>query len=317
MHILIVSDKLSKEPAKDELDTALEVKQVGKALKALGHEVSHLDFSLNLQRVKNRINAIRPDLIFNLVETLEGCRLIHLAPALFEAMGIRFTGGSSCAMMLSSDKLTAKHLMRKEGLPTPPWLEEAELDGLAAFLGHPLIIKPVAEEASVGITDASVQTFHDEASLKKALAGGKNFAETFIQGREFSVSVLALGDEMITFEPAEMLFIDYPSNKPTIVGYEAKWEESSFEYMHTQRNFLFSQGDEQLLIALGQLSRKAFLLFGGKGYARVDFRIDECGDPFILEVNLNPCIAQDSGFVAAAQREGLSYDEMIALIIRG
>lgn len=317
MHILIVSDKLSKEPAKDELDTALEVKQVGKALKALGHEVSHLDFSLNLQRVKNRINAIRPDLIFNLVETLEGCRLIHLAPALFEAMGIRFTGGSSCAMMLSSDKLTAKHLMRKEGLPTPPWLEEAELDGLAAFLGHPLIIKPVAEEASVGITDASVQTFHDEASLKKALAGGKNFAETFIQGREFSVSVLALGDEMITFEPAEMLFFDYPSNKPTIVGYEAKWEESSFEYMHTQRNFLFSQGDEQLLIALGQLSRKAFLLFGGKGYARVDFRIDECGDPFILEVNLNPCIAQDSGFVAAAQREGLSYDEMIALIIRG
>ena len=317
MHILIVSDKLSKEPAKDELDTALEVKQVGKALKALGHEVSHLDFSLNLQRVKNRINAIRPDLIFNLVETLEGCRLIHLAPALFEAMGIRFTGGSSCAMMLSSDKLTAKHLMRKEGLPTPPWLEEAELDGLAAFLGHPLIIKPVAEEASVGITDASVQTFHDETSLKKALAGGKNFAETFIQGREFSVSVLALGDEMITFEPAEMLFIDYPSNKPTIVGYEAKWEESSFEYMHTQRNFLFSQGDEQLLIALGQLSRKAFLLFGGKGYARVDFRIDECGDPFILEVNLNPCIAQDSGFVAAAQREGLSYDEMIALIIRG
>ena len=220
-------------------------------------------------------------------------------------------------MMLSSDKLTAKHLMRKEGLPTPPWLEEAELDGLAVFLGHPLIIKPVAEEASVGITDASVQTFHDEASLKKALAGGKNFAETFIQGREFSVSVLALGDEMITFEPAEMLFIDYPSNKPTIVGYEAKWEESSFEYMHTQRNFLFSQGDEQLLIALGQLSRKAFLLFGGKGYARVDFRIDECGDPFILEVNLNPCIAQDSGFVAAAQREGLSYDEMIALIIRG
>ena len=210
MHILIVSDKLSKEPAKDELDTALEVKQVGKALKALGHEVSHLDFSLNLQRVKNRINAIRPDLIFNLVETLEGCRLIHLAPALFEAMGIRFTGGSSCAMMLSSDKLTAKHLMRKEGLPTPPWLEEAELDGLAVFLGHPLIIKPVAEEASVGITDASVQTFHDEASLKKALAGGKNFAETFIQGREFSVSVLALGDEMITFEPAEMLFIDYP-----------------------------------------------------------------------------------------------------------
>ena len=75
MHILIVSDKLSKEPAKDELDTALEVKQVGKALKALGHEVSHLDFSLNLQRVKNRINAIRPDLIFNLVETLEGCQI--------------------------------------------------------------------------------------------------------------------------------------------------------------------------------------------------------------------------------------------------
>ena len=317
MHILIVSDKLSKNPTKDELDTALEVKQVGKALKALGHEVSPLSFSLNLEMVKRRLLASHPDLIFNLVETLEGCRLLHLAPALFETMGLRYTGGNSHALMSSSDKLFAKRLMHKEGLPTPPWIEASDLSSLTGFLGHPLIIKPVAEEASVGITDASVQTFHDESSLKEALAGGALFAETFIQGREFSVSLLTVEGEMIVFDPAEMLFIDYPSDKPAIVGYEAKWEESSFEYIHTQRTFSFSQEDEPLLKTLQELSRKAFLLFGGKGYARVDFRLDEWGDPFILEVNINPCIAQDSGFVAAAQRASLTYEQVIAMIIKG
>jgi len=317
MHILIVSDKLSKDPTKDELDTALEVKQVRRALKALGHEVSRLSFSLNLERVKQRLLILRPDLIFNLVETLEGCRLLHLAPTLFETLGFRFTGGSGQGMMHSSDKLFAKRLMQKEGLPTPPWLEASDLSHFSDFLGHSLIIKPVAEEASVGITDSSVQTFYDESSLINALAGGALFAETFIQGREFSVSILAYDGETMVFDPAEMLFIDYPYDKPTIVGYEAKWEESSFEYIHTQRTFSFSQNDQPLLQTLQGLSRKAFLLFGGKGYARVDFRIDEGGNPFILEVNLNPCIAQDSGFVAAAQREGLSYDEMIALIIKG
>ncbi len=317
MRILIVSDKLSKKPSKDELDTALEVKQVRKALKALGHEVLHLDFSLNLERMRKRILASKPDLMFNLVETLEGCRLLHLAPALFETMGIRFTGGGSHALMSSSDKLFAKHLMSKEGLPTPPWLEASSNGGLSDFLDHPLIIKPVAEEASVGITDASVQTFHDEDSLAKALVGGSLFAETFIQGREFSVSLLTVDGETIVFDPAEMLFIDYPSDKPAIVGYEAKWEESSFEYIHTQRTFSLCLDDEPLLKTLQELSRKAFLLFGGKGYARVDFRVTELDEPYILEVNLNPCIAQDSGFVAATQRLGLTYEQMIALIIKG
>lgn len=317
MHILIVSDKLSKNPTKDELDTALEVKQVGKALKALGHEVSRLGFSLNLERVKMRVLSKNTDLIFNLVETLEGCRLLHLAPALFEVMGLRYTGGNSHGMVSSSDKLFAKRLMHKEGLPTAPWVEASEPGPLTSFLGHPLIIKPVAEEASVGITDASVKTFADEASLREALAGGSLFAETFIQGREFSVSILTVNGEMMVFKPAEMLFIDYPSDKPTIVGYEAKWEESSFEYIHTQRTFSFSQEDEPLLTRLQALSCKAFLLFGGKGYARVDFRVDEGGNPFILEVNLNPCIARDSGFVAAAQRSGITYEQMIALIIKG
>ncbi|MGB4408351.1 MAG: hypothetical protein WBI82_15960 [Sphaerochaeta sp.] len=317
MRILIVSDTLAKEPTKDELDTALEVRQVRKTLKALGHEVSYLLFSLNLERVKKRVLVSNPDLIFNLVETLEGCRLLYLAPALFETMAIRYTGGGSNALMLSSDKLFAKRLMHREGLLTPAWLEASSDEDFSGFLGHPLIIKPVSEEASVGITDASVQTFHDEASLAKALAGGSLFAETFILGREFSVSLLTVKGKTIAFDPAEMLFVDYPSDKPTIVGYEAKWEEASFEYIHTQRTFSFSQEDGPLLKTLQELSLKAFSLFGKKGYARVDFRVDASGEPYILEVNLNPCIAQDSGFVAAAHRFGLTYEQMIAMIIEG
>lgn len=317
MRILIVSDKLAMVPTKDELDTALEVEQVTQALMALGHEVFHASFVLDAKTMGEQILSYHADLIFNLVETLEGSRLLHLAPALFASLKTRYTGGNGEGMLHSSDKLLAKRMMRDAGIPTPPWVEPSDVGPLSAFLGKPLIIKPVAEEASIGITDTSVKSFSNTEALRHELAGNAHFAETFILGREFSVSLLTVGNEMMVFEPAEMLFVDYPADKPTIVGYEAKWDETSFEYLHTQRSFTFSEDDDLLLFSLKELSRRAFQLFGGKGYARVDFRVDEKGNPFVLEVNLNPCIARDSGFVAAAERAELSYEEMIALIIKG
>jgi len=320
MRILIEVDQRSLHPTKDELDTDLEKEQVSEALKALGYEVFEASFSLDLLLVKQQILKSRCDKVFNLVETLEGSRLLHFAPALFEALPVSYTGGTSQGMMLSSDKLLSKRYLALSGVPTPRWIEASQRDMYAQFLGMPLIIKPVCEEASVGITDASVQIFENEQDLAKALQGTASralFAEVFIAGREFSLSVMRKKDEVVLFPPSEMLFVDYPDEKPSIVGYEAKWEEDSFAYCHTQRSFLFSQEDQNLLDELKDLTLKVFHLFGGIGYARVDFRIDEEKNPYVLELNMNPCIAKDSGFVAAALQAGLTYEQLIEQIIEG
>lgn len=320
MDILIIHDPCPENPAKDEIDTQLQVLQVSEALQSLGHCTGSLDFSLDLLQMKSRINRSKPDYIFNLVETLEGSRLIHFAPALFETMGIPFSGGGSQGMMMSSDKLLAKKIMRYAGVPTPAWVESGALSECPALIGVPVIIKPADEEASVGICDASVGVFHSQKALGEALRSpikNRLFAERFIQGREFNISVLPINGIPRVLPVAEMLFVDYPLDKPKIVGYEAKWHEDSFAYSHTQRTFTFPPADESLLQQLKEISLACWKLFGAKGYARIDFRVDESGQPYVLELNLNPCVTKDSGFTAAAHAAGFDYMQMISLLVTG
>ena len=320
MNVLIVHDSLSDRPTKDELDTLLEVEQVSRALTSLGHQVDRLAFSLNFLLLKEQLEAKHPALVFNLVETLEGSSLLHLAPEFFETIHMPYTGCGPRGMFLTSDKLLAKQLMERSSIPTPPWVSVEDTGGISALMGVPLIIKPVSEEASVGINDSSIQTFSSPKALLQALLtkeGGPFFAERFIEGREFNISVWALDGVPAILPPAEMVFFDYPEGKPEIAGYEAKWEEQSFAYAHTRRTFDFPPTDELLISRLKDLSLQCWNLFGAKGYARIDFRVDSQGNPFVLEVNMNPCIANDSGFTAACERAGFSYNAMIEQIILG
>ncbi|AEV28747.1 ATP-grasp enzyme, D-alanine-D-alanine ligase [Sphaerochaeta pleomorpha str. Grapes] len=320
MNVLVVHDKLFDHPTKDELDTLLEVEQVSFALSCLGHQVDQLEFSLDFKVMKEQLEAKLPAVIFNLVETLSGSSLLHLAPEFFETMHIPYTGCGPKGMFLSSDKLLAKQLMERSSIPTPLWVAVQDTGNISDLMGMPLIIKPVAEEASVGINDNSIQTFSSPKALLQVLAtkeGGPFFAEQFIEGREFNISIWSVDGVPTVLPPAEMVFLDYPEGKPEIAGYEAKWEEDSFAYTHTKRTFDFPLSDESLLSRLKELSLQCWTLFGAKGYARVDFRVDSQGNPFVLEVNMNPCIASDSGFTAACERAGFPYNAMIEQIIQG
>jgi len=115
---------------------------------------------------------------------------------------------------------------------------------------------------------------------------------------------------------AEIRFIDYPSGKRKIVDFRAKWDEASFEYHHTIRCFDFLPEDKQLLEKLSALAKECWQVFGLGGYARVDFRVDNDGNPWVLEINANPCISPDSGFVAAAAMAGINYADFIARILK-
>ena len=140
------------------------------------------------------------------------------------------------------------------------------------------------------------------------------FAERFIRGREFNLSVLSGPAEPEVLSPAEIDFSAFPPGKAHMVGYRAKWVEESFEFANTPRRFEFPTSDAKLLAQLERLARETFQVMGLSGYARVDFRVDAEG-PWILEVNANPCISPDAGFAAALEHSGIRYRDAIGRIV--
>jgi D-alanine-D-alanine ligase len=304
----------------DERDALVQVAHIEEVLGSLGHETLRLPLSLDLAAARSILMEAGPDLVFNLLESVDGYgRLIYLAPALLECLGIPFTGSPSTPVFVTTNKILAKTLLYRAGLPTPGWLEAGSS---SAWIGDPpggrFIIKPVWEDASVGITDESVVTGSRPDELRPLLAaggpGGERFAEAYIDGREFNISILETAAGPVVLPPAEIVFEDYPASKPRIVGYRAKWETESFEYRNTVRRFDFPAGDRRLISSLGALTRECWRLFGLRGYARVDFRVDKSNRPFIIEVNVNPCLSPDAGFAAAADRAGLGPRQIMVHI---
>ncbi|MFO7911938.1 MAG: D-alanine--D-alanine ligase [Desulfotignum sp.] len=182
------------------------------------------------------------------------------------------------------------------------------------------IIKSVWEHGSLGLETEHLVTGTAKTvtRLLKERApglGGACFAEQFISGREFNLSLLAGRSGVTVLPPAEILFTDTPADRPAMVGFRAKWQEDSEEYRNTPRRFDFTPGDTPLLRELEALARRCWHLFHLAGYARVDFRVDTDGRPFVLEVNTNPCLSPDAGFAAALDRAGISYTHAISQIV--
>lgn len=141
------------------------------------------------------------------------------------------------------------------------------------------------------------------------------FAERFVEGREINVAILEgpQGPEILPIP--EIIFVDYPADKPRIVGYAAKWQEDSFECRNTVRRFIDADSEAELCAELSRMALCCWNIFQLRGYARVDFRVDEEGSPWVLEVNANPCISPDAGFAAALEKRGISYVDGIDRIV--
>jgi D-alanine-D-alanine ligase len=321
MKAVVLHGRVPEGAPKDEQDVLVQVEAVSRALSDLGYDPVALAFSLDIKKAIEALHAIQPSIVFNLVESIEGQgRLIHIAPTILDFLGLPFTGARSEAMLLTSNKILAKKILNASGISTPLWLslesiqKDVKVDG-------PYIIKSVWEHASIGLDAESVifaknanQLRHEiKDRLKKH--NGDRFAEAYIEGREFNLSLLASRSGPEVLPHAEIRFIDYPEGKLRVVDYRAKWEEESFEYVHTRRCFDFPEEDKILLKQLEDIAINCWKIFGLAGYARVDFRVDQAGQPWVLEVNANPCLSPDSGFVAAAQRAGLSFHEVIERII--
>lgn len=301
----------------DEQDVLVEVQAVSESLERLGYKTEALPLTLNLEAARAQLKVLAPALVFNLVESIGGSgRLAPLGASLLEELGLPYTGVPQTGLFLSSNKLLTKRMLDLAGIPTPTWC--ADSASLHATDSTRWIVKSVWEHASIGIDDQSViDSRHVRATLaaRREQFGGEWFAEAFIDGREFNIALIGDPGEPQTLPPAEIRFVDFPRDKPRIVGYTAKWSSESFEYSHTRRSFDFATSEQPLLDELTSIAKRCWLLFGCRGYARVDFRVDPEGSPLMLEINANPCLAPDAGFAAAANYAGLLYDDLIARIV--
>jgi D-alanine-D-alanine ligase len=318
--ILILHGRVGAEAGADEQDVLEEVREVSAALTALGYEPVPLPVSLDLQAAARSLGELEPLLVFNLVESIEGQdRFLHLAPCLLDSLGIPYTGTGSQGMYLASNKLLAKRLFLQAGIDTPVWIGAEQALASEPDFQPPYIVKSVWDNASLGLECI----FGDRRELRERLSAlaaetrlADSFVERYVAGREFNLSLLQSGSQAEVLPPAEMLFVDYPPEMPRIVGYAAKWDPASFEYTHTVRSFDFREQDRRLVEELGELSLACWDQLGIGGYARVDFRVDGRGSPWILEVNPNPCLSADAGLAAAASRAGYSYRDLIQRILQ-
>jgi D-alanine-D-alanine ligase len=319
--VVILHHPLPKDAAPDEEDVLVQAAAVADALKSLGYYASIVPFDLNISSFGLFLKKLDPVCVFNLVESLEGDgRLIHLACSILDHLSIPYTGAGTEAMFVTSNKVLAKRWMRLAGIPTPEWIIPGIKPECDLVFPSKYIVKALWEEASIGLDEESVKEAGNISELlghlqnRSRSLNKKCFGERFIEGRELNLSVLGGLNGAEVLPPAEIEFA-FPEGREKIVDYRAKWDKDSFEYQATTRTFSFKKDDEYLLDELRRIALECWESFDLRGYARVDFRVDEQGAPFVLEINANPCISPDSGFTAAAERAGIGYPELINRII--
>lgn len=298
----------------DEADTADTAQEIAASLRRLGFETGVIAIDLDLSPLR-ALAKRGPHVVFNMVEALNGNAVAAaLAPAIFDSLGLPYTGVRTDAWCATLSKVATKERLAAAGLPTP-----STFDGrhAAGWTGK-VIVKSDSEHASVGLDSASVvdaAAACDEIRRREAAFGGRFFAEAFIPGREFNVALLQTAGRPKVLPIQEISFETMPPGRPHIVDYEAKWHPDSAAYLNTPRRFGLERTAPDLAAALRDIALDCWTLFGLDGYARVDFRVGADGAPFVLEVNANPCLASDAGFMATAAEAGLDYDEVIGLIV--
>ena len=300
------------------LDVLTQVEAVENALIQLGYATVRIAFTRDVSGFIQRIREEKVDMAFNLCETVdENPRFAGHPAAVLELLGISFSGSSSMALMLTTDKILTKRLLIAKGIRTPNYLIcNGTLKFNPRILRFPVIVKPRFEDASIGIDQDSI--FQDEGEFRKGIGEfferfGTLLVEEYITGREFNVSLFGYPSPSV-LPAAEIDFSGFPKDLYPIVGYRAKWDIGSFEYQNTPRKFLLKLPNA-IKKRIENTALESFRILMLKDYGRVDMRLDSRGRVHILEVNANPCLSPDAGFVAAAKKDGMTYSDIVKELV--
>jgi len=320
--VLILHHPVPDGANPDDQDVLDQAEAVDEELKKMGYTTQIIPFDLSKKSFATKLKKLNPVCVFNLVECINGDgQLIHLACSYLDHLKIPYTGAGAEAMFITSNKVLAKRWMRLMEIPTPEWIVPGKQIECEPPFPSRYILKAQWEDASIGLDSESVVDVKGLDELLELLRvkaqklGKPCFAEHYIDGREFNLALLADVNGPEVLPPAEITF-DYPEGMPRIVDYKAKWIEGSPEYEGTTRVLDFPDHDIQLLEELKKLALKCWEGFDLRGYARVDVRVDSNNNPWVLEINANPCISPNGGFMAASEKVGILYHEIVERIVK-
>ncbi|HTM21871.1 MAG TPA: hypothetical protein VL172_15225 [Kofleriaceae bacterium] len=291
-------------------------------LRAGGFEVAIENIHDSLDHLLGAIRTHRPDAVFNLVEYFqdESVQETYIA-GLYELLGVHYTGNRPLALATCQNKYRTKLLLEAEGLTTPDYLLIKKLPVPRDHpLVFPLIVKPALEDASGGIEPESVcidqETLEDRVGWVLTEFDMPALVEEYIEGREIHAAIMG-NDPPICLPLYEMEFedpADQPGWHPRIISFRAKWDPRSDEF-YTMDSVCPAQGlDPEVSDDIRRIALRAYEAMGCRDYARVDMRVDDDGDVWLLEVNPNPDLIEGAGFVQCAEASGRSYAQTLAEI---
>ncbi len=295
------------------------VEEVERSLHELGHSTERLPLTDDINELLAHFKMSKPDLIFNLIDDFRGQIILQMnIIALFDLLGLNYTGSGPQAFGLSTDKALTKSILSAQGIPIPRFQVAYKTKfHLAADLSFPVIVKPLYEGGSYGISNESVisdlSAVEARVSYIQDTYHQPSIVEDFIDGREIIVSIL--GNDPPTVLPlCEIGFLNFPSSLHKIRNFQSKWMIDTFEYLNTALICPAPLPSEVENI-IKEIALKSHLAVGCRDYSKVDIRLDNNNRPYVVDVNTNPFISSNSSFIFSLEQSGRNYIDFIASLI--
>lgn len=318
MKIVLLHTSDAAGPPEDPVLVQLE-----EALRGGGHDVTRLTVDSEVEPVIQALRQEQPDLVFNLAEAFNGKSALESnVAALLNLLGLRYTGSSPSGLIQAGDKTLTKKVLSFHKIRTPEFatVYRGAVDW-AGDISFPLIVKPPQEDASLGITQKSivrdVRELLNTISQLQADYQSPALVEQFVDGREFYVGVLGNANAR-ALPVVELDFSKYPAGLPKIASYEAKWgdegEGTGSEFEGTESVFP-TELPEGWAARMQQVAVDAFHALRLRDYARIDLRVTEAGEVYVIEVNPNCYLERNGEFARAAAKGGLPYEELVTQIV--
>lgn len=289
-------------------------------LRELGHEVRVLGVYNDLTPLRKAILDWKPDITFMLLEEFHGVVTYdHAIISYLELMQQRYTGCNPRGLMLSKDKALSKEVLSYHRIPTPKFalFPRGKKIRRTKDLTFPLFVKSVIEDASLGISQASI--VHSDRELEERIAfvhehtNSDAIAEQYIEGREIYLGVLG-NDRLSVFPPWEMLFERMPPHIARIATRQVKWNRK-YQERHGITTARAKDLTENTVIALNKLARRIYRALHMSGYARMDLRFTQEGKVYVIEANANPNIEYGEDFAESADDAGITYPDLLQRIL--
>ncbi len=316
-------------PTKIDEDLTLELKTEGwkteanvmSALATLGHTAEHLAIFDDLDLLRQKLESFGPDVIFNLADQFKNNRgFDQNIVSLLEMQGVPFTGCGATGLVLCKHKGISKKILGYHRIHVPNFvvIPRGQRIVRPRQLKFPILVKPVKEEASYGISQASfVETdeqFRERAAFIHEKHNADVIAEEYIAGREFYVSLM--GNLRLTVFPIrELVFREVPPDEPKIATFRAKWDERYRKRWGLKNQFV-EDLESALVARIEETCKRIYRLLTIDGYARIDLRLAANNEVYFIEANPNPILAKDEDFAQSAGKAGLPYPQLVDRIIR-